>query len=101
MEEFMNVTVFDVMRVILFWVSPVVFLVGLFLVVTAQRYSKFESVINKEIGGIRKRIVPKLETNIFHFHEWLLKRAVIIGFLCMALSVLFFLASRKPLDHLQ
>ena len=98
MEEFMNVTVFDVVRVVLFWTSPVIFLVGLFLVITAERYSKFEQIINREIGGIKKRVVPKLEANIFHFHEWLLKRAVIVGFLCMAFAVIFFLVSRKPLD---
>ena len=91
--------IFQVIRIIIFWASPVIFLVGLFLIITAERYAKLEEKLGREIGGIRKRVIPKLETNIFTFHQWLLKKNVIVGFLYIACAILFFFFARKPGAH--
>jgi len=89
-EFFGGSTIFHVIRMVIFWVSPLIFFVGLFLILTAKRYAKLEEKLGREIGGIRKRVAPKLETNIYSFHQWLLKKNVIVGFFYIACAVLFF-----------
>jgi len=84
---------FDIMREIVFWSSPVVFLLGLTLIVYSN-YRKFESALAKEFG-LRKRILPKLEQNIYSFHEWCLKKRTLIGLICIIYSLVVFMTLRK------
>jgi hypothetical protein len=84
---------FDIMRVIVFWSSPVVLLLGIILM-TFHNYRNVEVVLGKEYG-LRKRILPKLEQNIYSFHEWCLKRRTLIGLVCIIYSLVVFFAFRK------
>ena len=84
---------FDILREIVFWSSPVVFLVGITLLMYSN-YKNFEALLAKEFG-LRKRIIPKLEQNIYTFHEWCLKRHTLIGLLCIVYSLVVFLALRR------
>lgn len=86
-----QITIFEIMRSVLLLVSPVVFIVGVLLLIVEYRYRKLEEVLGKEIGGIKKIIIPKLETTIYTFQESLLRKRVIVGLICIICSVLFFL----------
>ncbi|MFA5276646.1 MAG: hypothetical protein WC417_07130, partial [Candidatus Omnitrophota bacterium] len=77
MEE---LTVFQVIRAIVYWCSPVAFFVGVLLVMYGN-YKKIEQTLGKE-AGIKKRIAPVLESNIFTFQEWLLQRHTLVGLIC-------------------
>ena len=44
---------------------------------------------------LRKRIIPKLEKNVYAFHEWCLKKNILIGIICIIYSVIVFLVLRK------
>jgi hypothetical protein len=92
MEE---VTIFEVLRDVILWLSPAIFCVGLFLILAPKFYKKLEEKLNKEIGGIRKRVVPKLEKNINTFQTWMLTKNNLIGLICILSSFAFFLAFRR------
>ena len=66
---FKEISFFEVIRSILFWASPVIFIVGIFLLVAEYRYRELEKVLGKEIGGIRRIIIPRLETTIYTFYR--------------------------------
>jgi hypothetical protein len=84
---------FDVMREIILWTTPVAFLMGMILLVYSN-YSKFEAFMGKEYG-LRKRILPKLEANIYSFHEWCLKKRTLLGLACIIYSVVVYFLLRK------
>ncbi|HPT39563.1 MAG TPA: hypothetical protein PL125_05145 [Candidatus Omnitrophota bacterium] len=79
---------FDAMREIIFWTSPVVFLMGITLLVYSN-YRNFEGLLAREFG-LRKRLLPKLEANIYSFHEWCLKKHTLIGLICIIYAVVVF-----------
>lgn len=87
-----DITVFDILRAIIFWFSPVIFLVGVLLVLYGN-FRKIEKILSKELG-IRKKVLPKLEAYNYTFHEWLLERNSLIGLICMACGVIFFFVLR-------
>ena len=87
-----DITVFDVLRAITFWLSPVIFFVGLLLVLYGN-FRKLETIFSKELG-IRKKVFPKLEAYNFTFHEWLLERNVLVGLICMVCGLIFFFVLR-------
>lgn len=84
---------FAILRAIILWSSPLILFVGV-LLVAYGRYSSFESILAKELG-LRKRIMPKIEKNIYSFHEWCLKKNILIGVVCIVYSVIVFLALIK------
>ncbi len=84
---------FDIMREIIFWSSPVVLLLGLILI-AYHNYGRVEVVLGKEYG-LRKRIFPKLEQNIYSFHEWCLKRRILIGLACIIYSLVVFCTLKR------
>ncbi len=93
MEE---LTIFEITRIVLLWLSPLVFLEGIaLLIVKADKHIKLEHRLGREIGGIRKRLVPKLETNIYTFQNWLLKRNFVLGLFFILYSVMMFTILRK------
>ena len=87
-----DITVFDVLRAIIFWLSPVIFLVGVLLVLYGN-FRKIETIFSKELG-IRKKVLPKLEDYNYTFHEWLLERNSLVGLICMACGLTFFFVLR-------
>ena len=79
--EILQVTI----RIFLYLLSLTVLIVGI-LLIAYKDYGKVEEVSGKE-KGIRKRIVPPLETNIYTFHQWLLNRRTGIGIICVMTAV--------------
>jgi len=85
---------FETLKSILLWVSPVVFLEGLILLFfKPDHYSKLEVALGKEMG-IKKRMIPALETNIYDFHNWSLDKKNAVGSFCIVASAVFFLLNR-------
>lgn len=87
-----GLTVFDVMRAIIFWLSPGIFFVGILLVLYGN-YKKLETILSREMG-IGKKIFPKLESSNYAFHEWLLERNTLMGLICIACALTFFFVLR-------
>jgi len=85
-----QITIFEIVRSVLFFVSPVIFIVGVLLIITEYKYRKLEDVLGKEIGGIKRIIIPRLETTIYTFQESLLRKRVIVGLVCIICSAVFF-----------
>ena len=93
MEE--QLTIFEVMRTILLWLSPLVFLEGiLLLIVKIDKHAKLEHTLGKEIG-IKKRLIPRLENNNYTFQNWLFKRNIIIGLFFIIYSLMLFIVLTK------
>ena len=87
---------FNTVRAVLLVMSPIMLLIGIIILLSAaDKYNKLEEALGREIGGIRKRVVPKLESNIYTLHGWLLKRKIIIGLICVVSSLVFFVSLRK------
>ena len=86
--------IFMFMKAYLLCVSPVLFVLGV-LVLLYGDYRKIEELLAKEIGGVRKKISPKLETNIYSFHEWLCERRILCGAAFILCAILFFIIGRK------
>jgi len=84
---------FDLLREIVFWSSPVVFLVGVTLLFYSN-YRNIEKLLGTEYG-LRKRIFPKIESNIYSFHEWCLKKHTLIGLICIIYALVVFLALKR------
>ena len=95
-----GLTIFQLVSRIIYWCSPVVFFVGILLVMYGN-YRKIEQTLGKE-AGITKRIVPILENNIFTFQEWLLQKHTMVGLICMvaALIIFFLTPMAYSMDHL-
>ena len=90
MEE---LSFFGMLREIIFWSSPAILLMGVVLLMYSN-YSNFEKLMGREYG-LRKRVLPKLETNIYSFHEWCLKKNTLIGLACIIYALIVFLILRK------
>ena len=89
--------IFYLIRTVLLVMSPIMLLMGMIiLLAAADKYNKLEEALGKEIGGIRKKTVPKLESNIYTLHNWMLKRKIVIGLICIICSLAFFVVLRKP-----
>ena len=88
-----EITILQILRRIVFWSSPVIFFVGVLLVLYAN-YRNIEVALSKEIGGIRKKIVPKLETNIYSFQEFLLQKNTVVGLICVVSAMVIFFTMR-------
>jgi hypothetical protein len=87
---------FDVIRVILLFLSPVVFLEGaLLLLLNVDKYTKLEKALSKEVGGMKKRVAPTLESNIYAFHNWLTRKSIAFGGFCIIYSLLILFLFRK------
>jgi hypothetical protein len=84
---------FDVLREIFLWTTPVVFLMGVALLVYSN-YNNFEKLMGREFG-LHKRILPKIEQNIYTFHEWCLQKHILIGLACIIYAVVVFMFLRN------
>jgi len=89
-----EITIFEIMKTILFWISPVIFILGVVLVLYSN-YKRLEEFFGKEVFGIKHTIIPALETNIYNFHEWLLERKTIVGLICVIFSITVFFIFKK------
>jgi hypothetical protein len=85
----------EVGRRFLLWMSQIIFVLSIVILLAAEQYSKLEKILEKEVGGIRKKVIPKLETNIYSFHDWLLKRRVILSLIFISYSISTFFTLLK------
>ena len=92
MEE---LSIFEIVQDIVLWLNPVIFCIGIFLILAPKFYRSMEQRLNREIGGIKKVISPKLETNINSFQDWMLANNNLVGLLCIISSFVFFIVFRK------
>ncbi len=72
-------------RMLLYLLSLAVLFAGI-LLITYKNYEKIEENLGKE-KGMRKVAHPFLETNIYVFHEWLLKKKIAVGIICILTAV--------------
>ncbi|MDD4894983.1 MAG: hypothetical protein PHW54_06715 [Candidatus Omnitrophica bacterium] len=87
---------FEVIKVLILCASPFIFLQGiLLLVIKKEGHIKLEQRLGKEIGGIKKRIAPKLETNIYNFQDWMLGKIFILSMIFIVYPILIFIFLRK------
>ncbi|MFA5356992.1 MAG: hypothetical protein WC301_06305 [Candidatus Omnitrophota bacterium] len=90
MEE---ITVFHVIKTVAFWLTPLVLLEGiLLLLLRADKYTKLENRLGKEVGGIRKKMIPRLERDIYILQNWLLKKTPVVGVFFVVYAILLFIA---------
>jgi len=85
---------FMFMKSFLLCVSPVILVMG-FLVLLYGDYRRIEELLAKEVGGISKKITPKLETNRYAFHEWLCERRILCGAAFILCAIFFFLIAKR------
>jgi len=88
-------TFFDILRIVMLWMSPVIVLVGLLLLLLNRgAYGSLEDKLGREVGGIKKRIIPLIETNINSPHNWMLARKNIVGLVFIVCFLVIFLFLR-------
>ena len=93
---FEEITIFHILRAVIFWLNPLIFIEGLLLLIlTAEKYINFEKKLSKEIISIKTKIMPALDTNIDTFYKWMLARKNIVGLFCIIYSVVIFLTFKK------
>lgn len=80
-------TIIYILRAIVFWTCVLAFFAGILLLVY-RNYDSLETKLAKEIGGIRFKIFPKLESNIYTYHERILKRRKLLGLICIAYALI-------------
>lgn len=91
-----EISFLDALSVVLFWLSPLIFIFGLALLITSlAKYNKLENILGREIGGIRKRVFPKLESNIYTLQQKLLEGKIIIALVCILCALIFFFLLKK------
>ncbi len=86
---------FEVIKFFMVYLSPLVVLVG-FLLLLYGNYRSIEETLSREISGSRKKIAPKLENNIYTFHEWLLEKRILTGVIFILFGVFFYFVGKAP-----
>ena len=89
-----NSLLFESIRLVLLWSSPVLFLLGIVLILYGN-YRQLEDKLGIEIGGIKKRVVPLIESNIYIFHAWLTEKKTIVGLVCIVFSMVVFFTFKQ------
>ena len=88
-----GVSLYAIMKDFMHVGSPIIILVGV-LIILHRNYGKIEENINKDVGGIKVRIFPRIESNILTLHELLFNVKNLIGILCILTGAIFFFLSR-------
>ncbi|TAM42074.1 hypothetical protein EPN54_01450 [bacterium] len=85
-----------ILREIVLWSCMLTFFMGL-LLLAYRKYDTIETKLAKEIGGIRYKIFPKLESNIYTYHDRFLKKRKLLGLICIAYAfIAFFILKHGP-----
>jgi hypothetical protein len=88
---FEEITIFDTLRLLFFWLSPIILFCGLLLFLSSTKtYDELEYRLQREMWGIKRKTIPLLETNIQSFHKWILPRKKTVGLVCIICSLLVF-----------
>ena len=88
-----DVTIYSLIKPYLAFASPIIFGVGIILIIAPASYKKLEEVLNEEVGGIRKRIFPLLENAYNNFHHWVLIKTNTLGITCVIIAIIFYILS--------
>ncbi|MFA6216478.1 MAG: hypothetical protein WDL87_02350 [Candidatus Omnitrophota bacterium] len=82
------VPISEVIKLVLLCLNPLIFIIGLVMfLVNEERFRRLEKNFDHELG-IKRKLVPSLENNIFTFHEFLLKKKMIVGIVFVIYAVL-------------
>jgi len=68
--------------------SPIIFIVGIFLLYDVETYLKIERFLGRTYGSRKKTLMKWLETNRDSLQTLLLKRRRILGIICLLNSIL-------------
>lgn len=82
---------FEIARAILLGLSPFIFMAGVLLLLSKESYNNIESKLNRDIGGFKKKVLPKLESNIYTLHNWVLGRNIFFGVFFIAYFILLYI----------
>ncbi|MGD0336036.1 MAG: hypothetical protein ABSB18_02910 [Candidatus Omnitrophota bacterium] len=88
-----GVSLYAIMKDFMHIGSPIIILMGV-LIILHRNYAKVEDKINKDIGGIKIRIFPKIESNILTLHDLFFNVKNLIGVLCILTGTIFFFLTR-------
>lgn len=91
MEQEINI--FEIVKIVMFWTSPIIFVAGVVLVLYSN-YKRLEELFGRQVFGGPNKLIPAIETNIYNFHEWLMERRTLIGFVCVLFAIAAFLVFR-------
>ena len=80
-------TIIFILREIVFWTGVSSFITGV-LLLGYRKYDTLEAKLAKEVGGIKYKIFPKLESNICTYHDRIMKKRKLLGLICIAYSLL-------------
>jgi hypothetical protein len=81
---------FGILRIMLLWLTPFVFLEGVFLMLfKPEKQQKLEEFLSRKVG-LRQRMVPQIEKNIYTFHNWLMHKTPILGIIFIVYSICLF-----------
>jgi len=91
-----EINFFDVLKLVLLWVSPVIMLIGsLLLLLSNKSYSQLENKLAKEVGGVKKSAFPSLEANNNSLHNWLLANKNATGLIFIVCAFIIFMVMRR------
>jgi hypothetical protein len=66
-----NQIFYDIAKGMVLWLSPIVLAVGVLLLSVGKgKYDVLGAIFDKE-RGIKVRVIPALERNIYSAHQWL------------------------------
>jgi len=82
-------TVIQAVRIIFFWISPILFFCGV-IIALYSNYRILEEKLAQSVLPVKVKKVLLVEKDIMSFHEWLLNRRVQLGLLCIISSLVFF-----------
>jgi len=85
--------IYLVIKQVLHILSPIIVGVGIVFIWNGI-CAKVEDVVDKDIGGIKTRIFPKIESNIFTVHKLLLKKKNIVGIVCLIFGICIFFVTK-------
>ena len=75
--------------------SPIIFGVGVILLIAPATYRRLEEVLAEEVGGLKKQVIPFLERVIGNFQNWLLIKTNAVAIFLIFISIIFFIISKK------
>lgn len=84
-----DITVFDVMRMVYLWTSPVVLVLSsVVLLLSTHRYHRVEVALGKSIGGIKQKTIPALEKDIDGLQKMMLDNKNLTALMLMLSSLI-------------
>lgn len=92
-----EITIFEIVGRVLLVLSPIIFAVGILLIMSEYKYRKLEEILGREIGGLKKITFPKLEATVYTFHEKMMEWRIVVGVIFIACSIIFFMVFKDPL----